>query len=295
MKIHITGGDGYIGENIFNSLRNKHEISTSDIQNLDVLNKLKAEIENAEMNAEIDGIVITGFGTKAFISGADINMLAALTTKEEGYENSHTFQQLVNSIQNCSKPTVCALNGFAFGGGNELAITCTARIAKKGLPIVACQPEANLGFIPGSGGTQRLPRLVGVDVAAEILRTARPVSGEEALKIGLIDKEAEGDLVDEAVDFAKQIVNGEIYPKEFITDGIKENLAPKDVNIGHLSRKIDEIMNKAIYEGIKLPLKEALELESKLFGECILTSDMKIGLENFKKNGPKVKAEFMHK
>jgi hypothetical protein len=67
------------------------------------------------------------------------------------------------------------------------------------------------------------------------------------------------------------------------------------VNIGHLSRKIDEIMNKAIYEGIKLPLKEALELESKLFGECILTSDMKIGLENFKKNGPKVKAEFMHK
>ncbi len=263
--------------------------------NLDVLNELKAEIENAEMNAEIDGIVITGFGTKAFVSGADINMLAALTTKEEGYENSHTFQQLVNSIQNCSKPTVCALNGFAFGGGNELAITCTARIAKKGLPIVACQPEANLGFIPGSGGTQRLPRLVGVDVAAEILRTARPVSGEEALKIGLIDKEAEGDLVDEAVDFAKQIVNGEVHPKKFITDGIKEILAPKDVNIGHLSRKIDEIMNKAIYEGIKLPLKEALELESKLFGECILTSDMKIGLENFKKNGPKVKAEFMHK
>ncbi len=166
---------------------------------------------------------------------------------------------------------------------------------KKGLPIVACQPEANLGFIPGSGGTQRLPRLVGVDVAAEILRTARPVSGEEALKIGLIDKEAEGDLVDEAVDFAKQIVNGEVHPKKFITDGIKEILAPKDVNIGHLSRKIDEIMNKAIYEGIKLPLKEALELESKLFGECILTSDMKIGLENFKKNGPKVKAEFMHK
>ncbi len=99
--------------------------------NLDVLNELKAEIENAEMNAEIDGIVITGFGTKAFVSGADINMLAALTTPDEGYENSHTFQQLVNSIQNCSKPTVCALNGFAFGGGNELAITCTARIAKK--------------------------------------------------------------------------------------------------------------------------------------------------------------------
>ena len=177
---------------------------------------MKIEIEKAENDASIKGIVITGFGTKAFVSGADINMLAALKTPEEGYNNSHTFQQLINTIEKCNKPTVCALNGFAFGGGNELAITCTARVAKRGLPIVACQPEVNLGFIPGSGGTQRLPRLVGVDVAAEILRTARPVSGKEALEIGLIDKEIEGDLVEGAVAFTKQLVNGEVHTKDFM-------------------------------------------------------------------------------
>ena len=263
--------------------------------NLDVLTNLKEEISKAENDSNIAAIVITGFGTKAFVSGADINMLAALKTPEEGYDNSHTFQQLINTIEDCKKPTVCALNGFAFGGGNELAITCTARVAKKGLPVVACQPEANLGFIPGSGGTQRLPRLVGVDVAAEILRTARPVSGKEALEIGLIDKEIDGDLVEGAVEYAKKLAKGEIQPRKFSTNGTHENLAPKEINIGHLSKKIDHIMNKAIYDGIKLPLNEALELESKLFGECILTDDMKIGLDNFLTNGPRAKAEFIHK
>lgn len=263
--------------------------------NLEVLQELKAEIEKAENDKAIEAIVITGFGTKAFVSGADINMLAALKTSEEGYENSHTFQSLINSIEKCKKPTVCALNGFAFGGGNELAITCTARIAKKGLPVIACQPEANLGFIPGSGGTQRLPRLVGVDIAAEILRTARTVSAKEALEIGLIDRVAEGDLVTEAVDFAKKLAKGEVKPREWTKGGTEEVSTPKELDIGHLSRKIDAIMNKAIYEGIKLPLPEGLELEAKLFGECILTEDMRIGLENFKKNGPKAKAEFVHR
>jgi len=263
--------------------------------NLDVLSELNKEINNAENDPNVEAIVITGFGTKAFVSGADINMLAALNTPEEGYENSHTFQQLINTIEQCKKPTVCAFNGFAFGGGNELAITCTARVAKKGLPIVACQPEATLGFIPGAGGTQRLPRLIGVDIAAEILRTARPISGKEAYEIGLVDKEIEGDLVEGAVAFAKQLVSGEVRPKDFMKGSTNEDLSPKDINIGHLSKKIDSIMSKAIYEGIKLPLNEALELESKLFGECILTDDMRIGLDNFLKNGPRVKAEFRHR
>ncbi len=263
--------------------------------NLEVLKELKEEIIKAENDPSIDGIVITGFGTKAFVSGADINMLASLKTPQDGYNNSHTFQQLINAIEKCKKPTVCALNGFAFGGGNELAITCSARIAKKELRVVACQPEVNLGFIPGAGGTQRLPRLVGVDVAADILRTGRPVSGKEALEIGLIDKEAEGDLIEEAVKYAKQLAIGEVQPRSFLTDVPIDDLSPQDVNIGHLSRKIDGIMNRAIYEGIKLPLHEALELESKLFGECILTEDMKIGLDNFLNKGPKVKAEFTHR
>ncbi|MCP4458311.1 MAG: hypothetical protein GY816_09865, partial [Cytophagales bacterium] len=103
--------------------------------NLEVLQDLMCEIELAEKDDSVKGIVITGFGTKAFVSGADINMLASLKTPAEGYNNSHTFQGLINTIENCSKPTVCAFNGFAFGGGNELAITCTARIAKKGLSV----------------------------------------------------------------------------------------------------------------------------------------------------------------
>lgn len=262
--------------------------------NIDVLQELISEIELAEKDTSIEGIVITGFGTKAFVSGADINMLAQLKTPEDGYNNSHTFQQLINIIEQCSKPTICAFNGFAFGGGNELAITCTARVAKKGLPVVACQPEANLGFIPGAGGTQRLPRLVGVDVAAEILRTARPISGKEAAAIGLVDQEIEGDLVDGAVEFAKKLIKGEVQAKDFMKGGSTEDLSPKEVNIGHLSKKIDEIMNKAIYDGIKLPLEEALELESKLFGECISTEDMRIGLDNFLENGPRAKANFKH-
>ncbi len=262
--------------------------------NLNVLGQLKDEVEKAENDAAIKGMVITGFGTKAFVSGADLNMLAALKTPDEGFNNSHTFQSFLNYIEHCKKPIVCAMNGFAFGGGNELAIACTARIAPKGLPVVACQPEVNLGFIPGAGGTQRLPRLVGVDVAAEILRTARPVSGKEAGEIGLIDRESSNDLVGEAVQFALQLANGEAQPRAVVsTDGA--DLAPKEVNIGHLSKKIDEIINRAIYEGIKLPLEEALELESRLFGECILTEDMKIGLDNFKTNGPRAKAEFIHK
>ena len=263
--------------------------------NLEVLNELKAEINNAENDHKIEAIVITGFGTKAFVSGADINMLASLKTPEEGFNNSNTFQNLINTIEKCNKPVICALNGFAFGGGNELALTCNARIAKKGLRILACQPEVNLGFIPGSGGTQRLPRLVGVNIAAEILRTARPVSGKEALEIGLIDKEVEGDLITGAIDFAKRLINGEIKPREFIASSSNETHLPDiNLNIGHLSKKIDDIINTAIYDGIKLPLHEALELESKLFGECILTQDMKIGLDNFLQNGPRAKAEFKH-
>jgi len=164
--------------------------------NLDVIADLEAGLIEGENDDSILGSVITGFGVKAFVSGADIHMLASLKTPEDGYNNARSFQVVFNRIQNMKKPIVCALNGFAFGGGNELAMSCTMRICKVGLPILACQPEVNLGFIPGAGGTQRLPRLIGLDKASEILRTGRPVSSSEAVKIGLVDKEIDGDLLD---------------------------------------------------------------------------------------------------
>ncbi|MBK7407921.1 MAG: enoyl-CoA hydratase/isomerase family protein [Saprospirales bacterium] len=232
---------------------------------------------------------------KAFVSGADIQMLAALKTPEEGVQNSQDFQATINYIERLKKPVVCALNGFAFGGGNELAMACNARIAKAGMKVMACQPEVNLGFIPGAGGTQRLPRLVGVEKAAEILRTGRPVSSREALEIGLISLETEGDLIAGAVALTRQIADGQIsftpLPSAPLT-GIGQ---PKTLEIGHLSKRIDEILVDAIYEGARLPLAEGLVYESKMFGECMKTEDMQIGLENFKANGPKVKAEFVNR
>lgn len=263
--------------------------------NLEVLGQIKNEMENVKNDNSVKAIVITGFGTKAFVSGADLNMLASLKTPEEGYNNSHTFQSVLNYVESYSKPVVCAMNGFAFGGGNELAMSCTARICKKGLPVLVCQPEVNLGFIPGAGGTQRLPRIVGVEKAAEILRTGRSVSAKEAAEIGLVYKEAEGNLVDEAIKLANQIASGEIKMKAIPKEAISTNGTPKQLEIGHLSKKIDEILVKAIYEGSHLSLNEGLELESRMFGECLLTEDMKIGMENFKTNGPKAKANFIHK
>ena len=263
--------------------------------NLEVLDQIKNAMESVKNDNAVKAIVITGFGTKAFVSGADLNMLASLKTPEEGYNNSHTFQSVLNYVESYSKPVVCAMNGFAFGGGNELAMSCTTRICKKGLSVLACQPEVNLGFIPGAGGTQRLPRIVGVEKAADILRTARNVSSKEAVEIGLVYKEVEGDLIDEAVKLANQIVSGEVKLSNVSKDAIAKNGNPKPLELGHLSKKIDDILVKAIYEGSRLNLHEGLELESRMFGECLLTEDMKIGLNNFKENGPKAKANFIHK
>lgn len=263
--------------------------------NLEVLKQIQNALEEVKNEKAINSVVITGFGTKAFVSGADLNMLAALKTPQEGYENSRTFQSVLDYIENYSKPIVCAMNGFAFGGGNELAMSCTTRICKKGLPVLVSQPEVNLGFIPGAGGTQRLPRIVGVEKAAEILRTAKNVSAKEAEEIGLVMKAVEGNLIEEAVVIANKIATGELKVKPIVKEPISSNGNPKPIELGHLSKKIDEIMIKAIYEGSRLSLKEGLDLESRMFGECLKTEDMKIGLDNFKTNGPKAKANFIHK
>ncbi|MBW8050888.1 MAG: 3-hydroxyacyl-CoA dehydrogenase/enoyl-CoA hydratase family protein [Cytophagales bacterium] len=260
-----------------------------------VLNELRKHFEEIENDSSIIGTVLTGFGNKAFVSGADIKELAQCKTPEEGYQSSKNFHSVLNYIENLKKPVVCAYNGFAFGGGNELAMACTLRICKKNMPVVVCQPEVNLGFIPGAGGTQRLPRLIGLDKAGEILRTGRTVSSKEAAEIGLVHKEAEGELIEEAVNLIRQVANGEIDIKQLQEVPLAGNGGVPEINIGHLSKKIDGILTKAIYEGAKMSLEEGLELEAKLFGECINTEDMKIGLETFMKEGARAKAEFVHR
>jgi enoyl-CoA hydratase/3-hydroxyacyl-CoA dehydrogenase len=260
-----------------------------------VLVELREKFTEAENDPAIVGTVLTGFGVKAFVSGADINDLAACKTAQAGYDNSQNFQKVCNFVEGLDKPVVCAWNGFAFGGGAELAMSCTARVCRTGMPIAACQPEVNLGFIPGAGGTQRLPRLVGIEKASEILRTARPVSSSEAVEIGLAREETEGDLVDAAASLVRQIADGSVAVAKIEIGPLSNIGEPEDLDIGHHSRKIDGILVNAIYQGARMTLAEGLELESRSFGKCIETEDMWIGLENFMSKGAVSKASFIHR
>jgi len=265
---------------------------TLNALNSTVMNQLEAIFKDIKKDSKINGAVITGFGTKAFVSGADINELARIRTPEEGEALASRGQEILSLIENLGKPVICAMNGLAFGGGNELAMACTARIAQKGLPFLSGQPEPKLGIIPGFGGTQRLPRIVGLANAWPILRTGNPISSQEALEIGLINEEVEGDIKEAGIAFAKKIISGEISVPPIQKEPIKIPKSLPEVDIGHLSQKTDEIMKKAILEGAKMTLDEGLKNEAKSFGECLNTKDMRIGMENFMKFGPKKNAEF---
>lgn len=258
----------------------------------DQLNEIFTDIKN---DPKIKGAVLTGFGTRAFVSGADIGMLAALKTPEEAEAGCQRDKGPLSLIENLGKPVVCAMNGLAFGGGNELAMACTVRIAKKGQKVFVAQPEPTLGIIPGAGGTQRLPRLIGIEKAWPILRTGNPISSAEAKEIGLIQEEVEGDLIEAAITWVKNILSGKVKVEPIKKGPIPIPSKLPEVDIGHLSKKIDSLLQKAILEGAKMTLEEGLKFESKVFGECLLTEDMRIGMENFLKNGPRVKANFVHR
>ncbi|MBL8726664.1 MAG: 3-hydroxyacyl-CoA dehydrogenase/enoyl-CoA hydratase family protein [Planctomycetes bacterium] len=261
-----------------------------------VFEELRTRFQECDRDPTVRGIVLTGFGKKAFVSGADVNFLAKIDSVAMGERTSRASQVCVDAIQAVQKPTVAALNGLAFGGGIETAMACEVRIAQKGLRVLAGQPEANLGIIPGAGGTVRLPRLVGIERAAEMLRTCRPISSEKALAYGLIREEVDGDLVGRAVQLAQQLATG-AAPRSRMAEGPLPNVPASlpAVDIGHLSKKVDEILCKAILGAAKLPLRDAVPFEAKCFGEVCGTEDMRIGVDNFVKNGPKAKAQFVHR
>ncbi|MCJ7784591.1 MAG: enoyl-CoA hydratase-related protein, partial [Desulfobacterales bacterium] len=263
--------------------------------NKDVFDQLEEVFTEVQKDQKIKAAVLTGFGTRAFVSGADIGMLAAQKTPQEAEANSAKTQIPFKLIENLGKPVVCAMNGLAYGGGNELAMACTARIAKKGQKVFVAQPEPGLGIIPGAGGTQRLPRLVGIENAWPILRNGNPISSTRAKEIGLIQEEVEGDIIEAAITWVKNILSGKVHVPPIKKGPIPIPSKLPEVDIGHLSRKIDSLLQKAVLEGAKMGLDEGLKLEAKVSGECLLTEDMRIGMENFIKNGPKVKASFVHK
>jgi enoyl-CoA hydratase/carnithine racemase len=262
--------------------------------NRDVFAQLGEIFSDIKKDSKIRATVLTGFGTRAFVSGADIGMLAAQKTPGEAEANCLQTHATLNVIENLGKPVVCAMNGLAFGGGNELAMACSARIGRKGLKVFVGQPEPRLGIIPGAGGTQRFPRLVGIEKAWPILRTGIPISSTQAKEIWLIHEEIDGDLVEAAITLITRILAGEVRVSSMSKGPIPIPGKLPDVDIGHLSRKIDSLLQKAILEGAKKTLEEGLKLEAKIFGECLLTQDMKIGMDNFMKNGPRVNANFVH-
>ena len=150
-----------------------------------------------------------------------------------------------------------------------------ARIAAKGQKVFVAQPEPKLGIIPGAGATQRLPRLIGMENAWSILRNGIPISTSRAKEIGLIQEEVEGDLTEAAFDLLKKIISGQVRVAAIPRGPIPVPSKLPEVDIGPLSRKIDSLLQKAIFEGAKTTLEEGLKIESKVFGECLTTEDMK--------------------
>jgi enoyl-CoA hydratase/3-hydroxyacyl-CoA dehydrogenase len=281
---------------------NKGDIAIVKTRRPKVLNALNEEVFeqlreifiDIQKDSKIKGAVLTGFGTRAFVSGTDIGLLASQKTPEEAENLSLRTGAVLNLIEDLGKPVVCAMNGLAFGGGNEMAMACTARIARKGQRAFIGQPEPKLGIIPGNGGTQRLPRLVGMERAWPILRSANSISSTQAKEFGLVQEEVEGDLIEAAMDWVKKILDGKVNIPPIKKEPISIPSRLPDIDIGHLSQKIDSLLQQAILEGAKMTLEEGLKLEAKIFGECLLTKDMRIGMENFIKNGPKVNANFVH-
>jgi enoyl-CoA hydratase/3-hydroxyacyl-CoA dehydrogenase len=261
-----------------------------------VFEEIASRFEECDRDASIRGIVLTGFGKKAFVSGADVNFLAKIEGPADGEATSRQSQLCVDRVQAVQKPTVAALNGLAFGGGIELAMACEARIALQGLKVLAGQPEANLGIIPGAGGTVRLPRIVGIERAAEMIRTCRPISSAKALEFGLIREEVADDLVGRAIALCSDLAGGKVERCRMSPEPLAN--VPDELpatEIGHLSQAVDAVICKSILGAARLSLADAVPFEARCFGEVCGLEDMKLGVTNFLQNGPRSKAPFVHR
>ena len=203
-------------------------------------------------------LVITGNGEKAFISGADINELAVLGPAA-AEEISRFGQGVVDLLEKSPKPVIAAVNGYAFGGGCELALACHMRLASENM--VMGLPEVKLGIIPGYGGTQRLPRLVGPGRALELILSARNVKAEEAERIGLVNRVVpQAELLDEAIKLALAILkNGPLAVEAAL---------------------------ECVVRGMQLPLDQGLRFESGRFGILASSEDMHEGLNAFLEKRP---------
>ena len=192
-------------------LKNNH-IGTLTINRPDSLNAMNREVlfefinglKKIQSDKEIRVIIITGSGVKAFIAGADIKLMQKMN-QEEAFDFANLGQELANLIEKSAKPVLAAVNGYALGGGCEIALSCHLRIASDN--AIFAQPEVKIGLLPGWGGTQRLPRIIGRGLANEIILTGRNVTAKEALDIGMVNKVVpQEELMNTCFDVANMIL-----------------------------------------------------------------------------------------
>ncbi|MEP7263231.1 MAG: enoyl-CoA hydratase-related protein [Bacteroidota bacterium] len=238
----------------------KDQVCVITINRPDKLNALNKQtiadvgtaVAAAEKDASVKAIIITGSGNKAFIAGADISEFSAYSV-EEGKALSAHGHDVFNSVENCTKPVIAAVNGFALGGGCELAMACHLRIASSNAKFG--QPEVKLGLIPGYGGTQRLPQLIGKAKAMELLLSADMIGAEEALSLGLVNYVTTSDsLMEKCFEVIDKI---KIQAPLALSAIIKSVNASYDKNADGYQTEIDA------------------------FGDCFSTDDFKEGTDAF--------------
>ena len=221
--------------------------------NAELLGQLEKAFEGAVNNPQVRVIIITGAGEKAFVAGADIGQFPDLTP-EQAYEFARRGQELFLKIQRAEEPVIAAVNGYALGGGCELALACHLRYASENARFG--QPEVTLGIIAGYGGTQRLPRLVGTGYALDLLLSGRMVDAREAYRMGL--------------------VNG-VFPAEELLPEV-EKVARRIASQGPQALKQTL---RAVFQGYNLPMEQALEIEAQAFRDVFATEDRVEGTRAF--------------
>jgi enoyl-CoA hydratase len=226
--------------------------------NRQTVEELGDALNRAREDAAVRVLILTGAGEKSFVAGADINELAQ-RAPIDGKDFSLFGQEIFHRLETMGKPSIAAINGFALGGGCELALACTMRIASKNARLG--QPEVKLGIIPGYGGSQRMARLCGKGIAHELILTGEMISADEALRIGLVNHVVEQpELVATAEAIAKKIIANAPLAIQFSMD--------------------------AIERGVEMPQEEGLFLEATLFGLCCATEDMREGTRAFIEKRP---------
>jgi enoyl-CoA hydratase len=221
--------------------------------NGETIRALHAQVDALSQDDSVGAVIVTGAGEKSFVAGADIGELAEQGVLD-GADNARLGQALTLAMERSPKPFLAAINGFALGGGLELALGCDLRFASSKAKLGL--PEVSLGIIPGYGGTQRLPRLVGTGAALQLILTGDFVDAETALRIGLVNGVCEPDaLLDHCKEIARKIVSR----------------GPTAVALA----------KQAVRRGVHLPLGEGLALEADLFGMISSTDEMKEGLKAF--------------